>query len=189
MGDAVVWPSGWYGTIYADPPWEGRWSLNGGPWHGGAPYPTMSLGEVLSLPVRTLSMPHASLWLWVPNSLLEVAYGVVRAWGFRPSRLVTWDKIVPSLGSGIRAQSEQLVVGLKGKETIPTTPGERLWTTIVRERRRAHSQKPDVVYEMIEDLASRPRVELFARRHRPGWDAWGDEVPEVLVAQGTEGCV
>lgn len=40
-----------------------------------------------------------------------------------------------------------------------------------------HSAKPDAVQERIEALYPTARkVELFARRRRPGWDAWGDEV-------------
>jgi N6-adenosine-specific RNA methylase IME4 len=39
-----------------------------------------------------------------------------------------------------------------------------------------HSRKPDVAYEMIEAMYSGPYVELFARRPREGWVAWGDEV-------------
>ena len=39
-----------------------------------------------------------------------------------------------------------------------------------------HSRKPDGSYDMIEALSEDPRLELFARRQRFGWDAWGDEV-------------
>ncbi len=41
---------------------------------------------------------------------------------------------------------------------------------------RRHSQKPDEMYELIEAVAPTPRIELFARTRRPGWDAWGNEV-------------
>lgn len=42
---------------------------------------------------------------------------------------------------------------------------------------REHSRKPD---EFITDLdrlfGDVPRVELFARTERPGWDVWGNQV-------------
>jgi len=41
----------------------------------------------------------------------------------------------------------------------------------------AHSQKPDEVYDRIERLwpKATERLELFSRRARPGWDAWGNQ--------------
>jgi site-specific DNA-methyltransferase (adenine-specific) len=48
---------------------------------------------------------------------------------------------------------------------------------------RAHSQKPDEQYGLIERLmGDLPRIELFARQRWPGWDSWGDEVPEEVVS-------
>src|SRR5262249_52630210 len=42
-----------------------------------------------------------------------------------------------------------------------------------------HSQKPDCFYEMIEAyFPSLPKIELNARRARPGWDRWGLDAPE-----------
>ena len=43
--------------------------------------------------------------------------------------------------------------------------------------RREHSRKPDEVADAIVRLCGDlPRIELFARTRRPGWDAWGNEV-------------
>jgi N6-adenosine-specific RNA methylase IME4 len=47
----------------------------------------------------------------------------------------------------------------------------------MRERRREHSRKPEVSYRIIEAMyPALPKIELFARQSRPGWDAWGNEV-------------
>jgi N6-adenosine-specific RNA methylase IME4 len=43
--------------------------------------------------------------------------------------------------------------------------------------RREHSRKPDEVHDRIERLVAGPYLELFARRPRPGWTVWGNEVP------------
>ena len=41
---------------------------------------------------------------------------------------------------------------------------------------REHSQKPDEQYEKIERLyPNAKKLELFARRRREGWDAFGNE--------------
>lgn len=43
-----------------------------------------------------------------------------------------------------------------------------------------HSAKPDKVADnIVELLGDRPRVELFGRKHRPGWDVIGDESPHI----------
>ena len=40
-----------------------------------------------------------------------------------------------------------------------------------------HSQKPDDVRDRIVSLmGDLTRIELFARKCVPGWDAWGNEV-------------
>jgi N6-adenosine-specific RNA methylase IME4 len=44
------------------------------------------------------------------------------------------------------------------------------------ERSDEHSEKPVIFYEIIEEMYDHgPRLELFARRTRAGWDAWGNE--------------
>lgn len=41
---------------------------------------------------------------------------------------------------------------------------------------RVHSEKPNVIHEWAEQMSPGPRLELFARRTRAGWDAVGDEL-------------
>ena len=42
--------------------------------------------------------------------------------------------------------------------------------------RVVHSAKPDEFYRLAERLYGGPRVELFARRRRDGWDCYGNEL-------------
>jgi N6-adenosine-specific RNA methylase IME4 len=41
--------------------------------------------------------------------------------------------------------------------------------------RGAHSVKPEAFLDMVEEVSPAPRLELFSRRARLGWDTWGDE--------------
>jgi N6-adenosine-specific RNA methylase IME4 len=55
--------------------------------------------------------------------------------------------------------------------------------------RRQHSSKPDETYEALERLFGPVRrLELIARTHRPGWEAWGNEMTpleaEALSSRG-----
>jgi len=50
---------------------------------------------------------------------------------------------------------------------------------IIRAKITKHSAKPLEIYKRIEDLmGDLPRIELFARHKREGWDAWGNQVPK-----------
>jgi len=45
---------------------------------------------------------------------------------------------------------------------------------------KRHSQKPAGFYSLIESISDEPRIELFARQRREGWDAYGNEVPSEV---------
>ena len=52
----------------------------------------------------------------------------------------------------------------------------------VLDYRREHSRKPDQIYTRIEQLVGElPRIELFGRTERPGWDVWGNEVGKFEI--------
>lgn len=48
---------------------------------------------------------------------------------------------------------------------------------------RLHSEKPPTIHEWAERLSPDPRLELFARRSRAGWDAIGDQLVVDTPAQ------
>lgn len=177
-----------YGTIVADPPWRYRKSPQ-------APetvhsrnlvsdlYDTMSMRELSELPVRELAASDCHLYLWVTVPRLfgerddREGFGpfqIMQAWGFRYITMLTWHKTgAPGLGSYFRIDTEHCLFGVRGHAPIP--PKNRLRNTIVAPRGR-HSEKPAQLLEIAERVSPTPRVELFARRRRPGWDAWGKEI-------------
>jgi N6-adenosine-specific RNA methylase IME4 len=49
-------------------------------------------------------------------------------------------------------------------------------STVLLASMRAHSEKPDEFYALVERLCPAPRYcELFSRRERPNWDGHRDE--------------
>ena len=49
--------------------------------------------------------------------------------------------------------------------------------SLVFAQRTIHSKKPCEVRKRIENLClDLPRIELFAREKKEGWDVWGNEV-------------
>lgn len=43
---------------------------------------------------------------------------------------------------------------------------------------KVHSRKPMNFYPYIEEISDEPRLEIFARYKRQGWDVMGDEIPK-----------
>ena len=46
----------------------------------------------------------------------------------------------------------------------------------VKHSRMKHSQKPDVVREMIEEVSPAPYLELFGRKDIKNWTVFGNEI-------------
>lgn len=164
-----------YPIIYADPPWR----------HEHPPvgreverhYPTMLLDEICALPVRELAADDAMLFLWVPAPKLAEAMHVIDAWGFVYRTCVIWDKELIGPGFYVRGQHELLLICCRGKFPTPADPNRP--RSIYRERRGAHSVKPEHFAEMIERMyPALPKIELFARTARPGWSVWGNQVAD-----------
>ncbi|HYE57814.1 MAG TPA: MT-A70 family methyltransferase, partial [Rhodothermales bacterium] len=48
-------------------------------------------------------------------------------------------------------------------------------------KRGEHSQKPEAFIDLVEQVSPGPYVELFARRHRLGWDVYGNQSANTAV--------
>ena len=141
-----------------------------------AKYPTMSLEEICALPVSDLAALTAVLFLWVPSSILEQGFAVIRAWGFAYASGAVWTKDKFGAGFYFRQQHEHLLVATRGD--MPAPPPHARSSSIIAAPRGEHSEKPAAAYETIERMYPElPKIELFARSRRPGWDAWGNEAP------------
>jgi len=149
-------------------------------YHRGKPerhYSTMAVEEICALDVDGLAAPDAHLWVWGVNRLLEDAYRVVRAWGFTPMSLLTWTKQGPGMGYYLRNNTEHAILATRGRPMVPGKAAISSWYAWPREK---HSVKPDAFYDLVEQVSPGPYVELFARRARPGWERWGDEVDSTV---------
>lgn len=132
-------------------------------------------------PVSDIAAKDSVMFMWATFPMLPQALALMEAWGFTYKTGGAWAKQSKTgakwaFGTGylFRSASELLLVGTRGKPKWNSRSERNLWIAPVRE----HSRKPDCVYEMIERAVSGPRLEMFARRHRDGWTAWGDEVGE-----------
>lgn len=166
-----------FATILADPPWNIQQQGGLG---ASRHYRLMSLHQIQALPVAGLAMPEAHLWLWATNAALESAFKVARAWGFEPRSLLTWLKPRLGLGNYLRNCTEQLIFATRGRAPI-LVRNQPNWLFAIRQD---HSHKPEEIYDIIERCSPSPYLELFARRRRSGWQAWGDQIESDITIPG-----
>jgi N6-adenosine-specific RNA methylase IME4 len=175
-----------YPVVLADPPWSFYGAQD--KWAAAAKfYPLMSDDDLAKFPMQDWMAVPGVLFLWVPSAKLDVAIDCIRAWDlhFRGVAFV-WVKTtqagVPIAAQGVRPSiTKPLTEFVLAASTHPKGRPLPIVDEAVRQTvfapKQAHSTKPEQVQANIEALyPSLAKVELFARRRRDGWDAWGDEV-------------
>ena len=135
----------------ADPPWRFQNSTGKvAPEHKrfGAHTRTLSLQEILDIPVNSIADEQSHLYLWVPNALLAEGLEVMKKWGFTYKTNIIWNKIRKDggpdgrgVGFYFRNVTEIVLFGIKGK--IRTLQPGRSQVNIIYSRKREHSRKPD----------------------------------------------
>ena len=149
-------------------------------------YETMTIADIKALPIVDITGEKAHLYLWVPNALLPDGLEVMDAWGFEYKGNIVWEKVRKDggpdgrgVGFYFRNVTELILFGIK-KKSAPnrTLQSARSQVNIIRAMKREHSRKPDEIIPIIENCSQGPRIELFARGVREGWDMWGNQATE-----------
>ena len=147
-----------FACILADPPWpqviSGKYKTTRNLRPDRLPYETLSVAAIQSMPVEDIAAHDAHLWLWTTNQFLEDGFRVMRSWGFK--YLAPIHAIKPSgIGNYFIHRTQTMLFGYRGKCRFPMA-------------------------RYIEAISPGPRIELFARRQRPGWHVWGNEVKSSI---------
>jgi len=171
----IPFPEKKYNVIVVDPPWPVKKIVrkvrpNQKP---ELDYITMTVEEIKNIPIRDIADDNAVLLLWTTHAFLKTAFDVLRTWGFKYQRCLTWDKANGVCFFGFHHRTEFVLFGYKGK--IEMYPRRKAIPTLFSGKSMRHSAKPDEFYKLIEPLGER-RIDIFARQERSGWDVWGNEV-------------
>jgi N6-adenosine-specific RNA methylase IME4 len=176
--------------ILADPDWNFKSNSTANPGRNARRhYPCSSLEDIMRLPVERYATPQAALFLWVTGPFLVKGYHipVMRSWGFEPTAMgFVWIKLNPNAlphfftmkdihtgpGFTTRKNAEYVVIGKRGA-SVRINAGVH---EVIIAPRREHSRKPEEVFRRIERYCDGPRLELFGRQRRPGWEVRGDEI-------------
>ena len=178
-----------YRCILADPPWRFEtYSAKGEVKSPVAHYDCLTMPELFALDVGHLAAPDCALFMWATAPMLPDALLTMAHWGFTFKTGGAWFKQSKSgeklaFGTGYiwRSAVEFLLVGVNGAPTWRSKSERNAILAPIRQ----HSRKPEDAYRKIEAMVDGPRLELFARSERAGWDAWGNEVGKF--AAGDEG--
>lgn len=85
-----------------------------------------------------------------------------------------WRGLTFGAGRTTRNGAEVCLLGARGSMPV-ASKSER---QVILAPQREHSRKPEEAYERIEAMyPGRRYLELFARKRRRGWAAWGEEAP------------
>lgn len=192
----LIVPRSNYRVIYADPawlfqPWSHRGENRGAVQH----YDCMTLDDMCALPVADIVADDAALFMWVVQPMLPEAMRLIEAWGFTYKTIAyCWVKIKggqdrlfyagedvrKGLGYHTRAGMELCWLATRGKGYERLSKGE---AQVVFSPLREHSHKPDEIADSIVSLTGDvPKLELFARTKRPGWDVWGNRTDKFESA-------
>lgn len=180
-------PNKLYRIIYADPPW--RYSSR--KYQDSDrdflqlenQYSTMSVQDIMKLPVKQISDKDCACFLWVTDSHLDKGVQTLNAWGFRYVTIAfVWVKktekgnIYVNVAPWTLKSTEICILGIKGR--MGKYKVSNKVRALVEATRTVHSKKPVEVRKRIVDLfGDVKRIELFAREKVEGWDGWGNQYP------------
>lgn len=177
---------GKYRCLVVDPPWNqgktGKRSVRPAQ-TTTLDYPTMTYDAIRTLPIGEWADENAFLWLWATNSkerktgtpVLKMAFDLMDEWQFKYYTTITWDKKTGPCPFGpYQIVTEHALFGYRGKAIFPRASMGKM-KTLMQESPVSHSVKPEKLYHHIRETFAGPRLDVFARKRRVGFDGWGNE--------------
>ena len=184
---------GLYRSIVVDPPWDqGKTGIRSARPNQGVDldYPTLTQSEILEV-VRLdeWAAENAFLWLWATNSrsrsskkpILQQAFELMDAWGFRYYTMLTWDKKTGPCPFGpYQITTEHCLFGYRGRCRFDKQSLGKMKTCFNAPVTR-HSEKPVLFYDNVRKYFPSPRIDVFSRRTHSGFEGWGWEAEQDVA--------
>lgn len=189
-----------YKLILADPPWHFRnWSgdKSGKVLHhrtrgANKHYITMKTPEICKIEIPAAD--DSLLLIWTLSSHLEDTFEVIKSWGFK-YKAIGWIWVkTKNDGTGIRIGggyhtrqcTEMCLIATRGKGIERVSKAEP--AVLFAPRGKIHSAKPDEQYAKVARIWPdvSPKIEMFGRNLREGWDVWGNQSKSVVILPNQE---
>src|SRR3990167_9404859 len=171
----IPFPNKKYKTIVIDPPWPiepmilRKYQLS-------VPYQTMTLEEIKDLPIENIVEENALIFLWTTHRFLPDCFPLLKKWGFNYYVCITWDKVSGLTHQGVFRKTEMVLMGYHGSLIKVLEQTGKPIPTLFREAKREHSKKPETFDNIIRKCTPEPRIDIFARKKKIGFDSYGDDV-------------
>lgn len=170
----VIVPAGKFPCIVIDPPWPmEKIERDERPNQFGFDYPTMSEDELKAWPhVHSKAATNCHLYMWTTHKFLPMALRVVEHWGFSYQCLMTWVKNVGMTPYSWMYSTEHVLFCRRGYLSL-----EKLGLRLdFQAKVREHSRKPEEFYDLVRQVSPGPRLDVFSREAREGFEQLGNEV-------------
>jgi N6-adenosine-specific RNA methylase IME4 len=175
---ALPIPAGQYRTIVIDPPWPIEINdRDVRPGQVGMHYPTMSLEEIQAFKLPAADQCMA--FIWTTQKFLPATFNIVKTWGLTYLFTMVWHKPGgPQPFNLPQYNCEFVVVARKGG--VPFLDTKQFFTCF-QAPRREHSRKPDEFYDVVRRVTAGPRIDIFSREPREGFDQFGNETEKFVA--------
>jgi len=181
--------------IYADFPWNFRVRNNRDD-IAERHYPTMPIADLhrLGKSVRNVADTHCHVLLWGTDAHTQQLFTLAEHWGLEyKTKFLCWAKPTKEYAAAWFTQAMSPHVWVMGRGFSTRSNPEDLWMfswgkpTLLPDRPKnisrllvhqlgEHGEKPAIVYRYIEQMFNGPRLELFSRQYRKGWETLGNDL-------------
>lgn len=171
-------PASDFRCITVDPPWPiQKITRDVRPAQGQAiDYPTLTVEEIRDLVGDVVTRQDGChVYLWTTHRFLPDAFDLFESWAVKFECLMTWVKNVGPTPFSWMYDTEHVLFGRRGSLALDRL-GLRLSFAA---QATGHSVKPAVFYERVAEASPGPRLAMFERAARPGFEVWGDEVRDA----------
>lgn len=173
---AIEPPKGKYRCIVIDPPWDvQKYERDVRPNQSSElDYPTLTHEQIAEFDIGGMASDDGChLFCWTTQKHLPPTLEIIEQWGFKYCLVMVWHKNGGPQPFGLPQYNCEFVV--YARRGAPDFRDTKQFFTCFNAPRREHSRKPDEFYELIERVTYGPRIDIFSREPRNGFDQFGNE--------------
>ncbi|KAL4487546.1 hypothetical protein ABPG72_017335 [Tetrahymena utriculariae] len=170
-----------FDVIMMDPPWQLSSSQ---PSRGVAiAYDSLSDEKIQNMPIQSLQQ-DGFIFVWAINAKYRFTIKMIENWGYKLVDEITWvkktvnGKIAKGHGFYLQHAKESCLIGVKG-DVDNGRFKKNIASDVIFSERRGQSQKPEEIYQYINQLCPNGNyLEIFARRNNlhDNWVSIGNEL-------------
>jgi len=162
-------------TIVIDPPWPmEKIKREVRPNQVEMDYKTMSIDEIKKFPLNNFMSPRGChLYMWTTHRFLQYSFDILKEWKLNYIFTMVWHKPGGFQPVGLPQYNCEFV--LFGKNGTLSFSDLKNFSACFNAPRKEHSRKPDEFYDIVKRVSPEPRIDIFSREKREGFEQWGFE--------------